>query len=178
MNNRSVFEVIFCTSEKESLSSLKVFNFLLVQNLGNFPGKIWTGPLHRGQGETEDTGRDSRLLSGRFHKKGNLHMRLVLGSCKMSRCPHLTSILKVYIEALTGVSHIFSSEGFNNALLSKGCFLEMVPIMGNCGWNIHSKDRGQGEEPLIACIQLWGQPEVTAPQPPTFFQVPKQNIIL
>lgn len=48
----------------------------------------------------------SRLVGATFSKQENIHMRPVLGSCKMMRPPHLPArILKVYTEALTGLSH-------------------------------------------------------------------------
>ena len=39
--------------------------------------------------------------------------------------PHPTArILKVYTEALTGFSHVFSPDGLNTTLLSQSCILE------------------------------------------------------
>lgn len=52
----------------------------------------------------------SRLGGGKFHKQGNLYGRLVLGSCKMSRSPSFHRILKLYIEALAGFSHVCCPE--------------------------------------------------------------------
>ena len=51
-------------------------------------------------------------------------MRLVLGGCKASRSLHLpTRILKVFIEALMGFSHVLHPDGLNNTLLFQGCVL-------------------------------------------------------
>ena len=48
----------------------------------------------------------SRLVGATFSKQENIHTRPVLGSYKMIRPPHLPArILKVYTEALTGISH-------------------------------------------------------------------------
>ena len=77
----------------------------------------------------------SRFVGGSFNKQGILHRRLVLGGCKLSKSLHPpTRILKVYIEALTGFSHIFSPGGLNNsAFLSQGYILEMAPSVGMVG---------------------------------------------
>lgn len=57
-------------------------------------------------------------------------MRLISGGHKTSRSPHLpTRILKVYIEALPGFSHIYCPEGLNNILFSSSCSFEMDPAM-------------------------------------------------
>lgn len=49
-----------------------------------------------------------RLLGGRFNEEGSFLRRLVLGSRKMNSFLHTASrILKVYIEAVTGFSHIY-----------------------------------------------------------------------
>ena len=46
----------------------------------------------------------------------------------MSKSLHLpTRILKVYIEALTGFSHLFSPDGLINTSLSQGCITETDP---------------------------------------------------
>lgn len=64
----------------------------------------------------------SRLVGGNFNKQRNLYMWLVLGDQVMSRSLHVSiRILKVYIEALTGFSHIFSLDDLSNTLLSQGC---------------------------------------------------------
>lgn len=61
----------------------------------------------------------SRLVGKRLNKQGNLHTRLVLGGHKMSRFTQpLTGFLKVYIEALTKFSHLFSPSGLNATSLS------------------------------------------------------------
>lgn len=38
-------------------------------------------------------------MAGLINKPGNSHMRLALGGYKMSGCPHLAIILKVYRKA-------------------------------------------------------------------------------
>ena len=61
-------------------------------------------------------------------------MRLVLSDHKMSGPPYLLGrILKVYIEVLTGFSHVFNPDGLNNTFLSKSCVLGMAPTVGTAG---------------------------------------------
>lgn len=75
-----------------------------------------------------------RWLGGRCNKQGDLHMWFALGSHKMNRSLHiLPSILRVYIEALKGFSHIFSPDGLNNRAHSRGCALEVAPCVGLVG---------------------------------------------
>ena len=58
------------------------------------------------------------LVGGSLNMQGNLHRRLVLGSWKMGRSPHLPArILRVYTEALMRLNHVSSSYGVNNARL-------------------------------------------------------------
>lgn len=40
-------------------------------------------PIGRGQGETEREAGHSRWVGDRFNKQETLHVRLVLGGCKM-----------------------------------------------------------------------------------------------
>lgn len=57
--------------------------------------------------------------------KGTCMQGLSWAGCKVSRFLHPpTRILKVYIKALTGFSHIHYPEDLNNTLFSQGCILE------------------------------------------------------
>ena len=47
--------------------------------------------------------------------------------------------------------------GLSNTLLSQGCVLETGSHCENGGQKVHSKDRGESEDPLIAGFQLKGQ---------------------
>ena len=101
----------------------------------------------------------SRLVGGRFNKQRNL--------CEMSRSLHLPPqpprILKnVYVEVLTGFSHIFSPGGLNHTLLSQVCIL-VIPS-GKSRWDVHSMDRRGSKEPLTSQVQLTGQPAVISSQ--------------
>lgn len=104
----------------------------------------------------------SRLVDSRFHKQENLHMRLVLDFCKMTRFPHPpATIFKIYTEALTGFSHIYHPDGLNT-LLSQACVLENGSSCGNSGLNAHSKERDGSEGPPVAHTLLPGQIAVTS----------------
>ena len=55
-----------------------------------------------------------------FISKRSYIRKLVLGCCKLSKSPHLTTrILKVYIEALTEFSHMYYPDDLSNTLLSQ-----------------------------------------------------------
>lgn len=71
------------------------------------------------------------------------------------------NLKSLYRDLNRSQSHIYFIRSREYITLSKPFPLN-VSHCGNCGWNIHSKDRGQDEEPLIACVQLWGQMVVTS----------------
>ena len=99
-------------------------------------------PIHGGQGEMEERGTPLQLVGGRLHKQGNLHMRLVLGSCKLNRSSHPpTSTLKVDVEAFTGFSHIHSPHGLNKPYSLKDVSLNRLPLWER--WAEHTF-QGQG----------------------------------
>ena len=69
-------------------------------------------------------------------------MRLVSCGCKMSRFLHPpTIILKVYIEALTGFSHVYHPDGLNTTFLCQGCILGAASGNREGKKYIYSKDR-------------------------------------
>ena len=122
--------------------------------------KFKTGPPYtEGKEKLKKVADHSRLVGGRFNNQRNLlHMRLVIDGPKRSRSPYtLTRILKVYIEALTGFSHITNPDGLNNTVFSQGCILESISHCGNTGQRVHSEDRGGGVEPLTAWVYFSGQ---------------------
>lgn len=83
------------------------------------------------------------MVGGRFSKQGDLYLRLVLSSSKMSKSTQLPArILKVYIETLIGF-RLISSPDCLNTLLSQGCILETAPAVEVGG--THSKDMGEDE---------------------------------
>ena len=83
------------------------------------------GPVCRGQGETKEADH-SRLEGGSFNKTGNIHMRLILADCIVRTHQNL----KIYIEALTGFSHMFCADGLNNTLPLSKLHPWMAPAMG------------------------------------------------
>ena len=89
------------------------------------------------------------LVDGRFSDQRNLHRRLVLGDCKMSRFLHLPArILKFYIDTLMGFSHVFYPDDLNNISPSQGCVLETSSSSSNGGKKVYSKDEGRGTRSL------------------------------
>ena len=66
-----------------------------------------------------------------------------LGCSEMSRSLYPpTSTLEVYIEALTGLSHVHHPDGLSNTLLSHARVLENGSHGGSSGQNTHSTDGG------------------------------------
>lgn len=59
-------------------------------------------------------------------------------------------------------SHTERPDGLNSTSLSQGYVLGAASLSREGEWNAHSKDRGGGEEPPIAGVQLQGQPAVTS----------------
>lgn len=115
-----------------------------------------TGPGYtEGQEKPKKEADQSRLIGGRFNKKGKLRVSLVFSSHKRSRSPQPpTRILKVYIEALTVLRHVFSPVGLSDALLSEGCVLEKAASMGI----VDGMYIPRAGEFLIAWVQLMSQP--------------------
>lgn len=79
-----------------------------------------------------------------------------------------TRILKVYIEAITEGSGVYSG-GLNwvqscslNTFLSQGCILGAAAESRKGKQNARSEDRGGGEGPPIAWVQRVGQLMVTS----------------
>ena len=72
-------------------------------------------PVHGEQREIEERVH-SRLAGGNFNEQGSLHMRLVWGEFKTNTSLHPPT--GIYIEALTGFSHIYCPDVLNNILLS------------------------------------------------------------
>lgn len=71
-------------------------------------------------------------------------MKLVLGSCRTKRFPHLPAkILEVYIEALTGLSYVYHPDGANT-LLSQGCVLGLHPSSAGKTSVAHGPSTGEG----------------------------------
>lgn len=100
-------------------------------------------PVCGGQGETGEKVAHSTLRGSRFKKQGSLLMKLVLGSCRVSRSLHPpTRILEVYIEIFTGLSLVFSPPGLNNRVFAEGCLLESSACRGRWAGSAFQQGRG------------------------------------
>lgn len=100
----------------------------------------------------------SRLVSSRFIKQGNLHMRLVLCCCTMSGSSHLPSQnLKSICRSLNWVqSHILFRSSQQHIALSSLCSCKQLPP-----WKLHANRTfpGQGKRrgTSIAQVEIKGQ---------------------
>lgn len=82
-----------------------------------------------------------------------------LGCSKMSRSLYPpTRTLEVYIEALTGLSHVHHPDGLSNTLLSHARVLENGSYGGSSGQNTHSKDSGGVRSLSLPGASSGGQP--------------------
>lgn len=87
----------------------------------------------------------SRVVGDRLSKKGNLYMRLAIGSHKTSGPPHSpTRILKVYREAFTGFSHLSSLGDLHTTSLSQGRTLGTASGSSEGNQNTHFQGQGKG----------------------------------
>ena len=128
---------------------------LLVFELGNFPHEIclWP-PSMEVKKKPKKEADHSRLVGGSFNKQENLYTSLVFSGNKISRSLYSSArILKVYIETLTGFSHIHCKMLSTMHCSFKVVSLKMAPTLGMVA---HSLDRVGCEEPLIPLVQLEG----------------------
>lgn len=98
-------------------------------------------PLRRGQRETKERGRPLPIVGGGVNKQGNLCTRFVSGA---PTCQKLKSLDR----SIYGVQ----SWTLSQHILLTGVSLRITG-RGNGGQNMHSKDQGGCEEPLIAWVQ-------------------------
>lgn len=109
----------------------------------HFPVGSQPCPAHKGQGEMEERQITPDWKEALLTSKG-AYIEACLGSCKKSRSPHPPGrILEVYIEALTGLSHV-SSPDVSRAYYTQGCVLENCSHCGNTGQKTYSKVREEG----------------------------------
>lgn len=134
---------------------------MLICNHGHSPGEMCNWPPYtEGKERLVKKAGLSRLVGGRFNKLETLTYRLVLCGGKTSLSPHPPAkIFKVYREALTGFSHIYSPDGLNIALLCQGYILRQLLVWGKQAEN-HPMDRGSDKKPLTAWVQLMYQHHV------------------
>ena len=98
--------------------------------------------ISKGQGDTHERTRLSRMEGGRFNKQGNLLMRLFL----VDLCATSQNLKNLY----RGLNWVQS------------CTVQVVSqLPGNSGQDIQSKDGKGAEGPQISCVQFAGQPAVT-----------------
>lgn len=87
-------------------------------------------PYREGKERWKKEAAHTRFVGDKFHKLGDLGMRLVLGSSKISRFQHPpVRVLKVCIKVLTKFGHLLSPDGLNNTFLSQGYVLETAASM-------------------------------------------------
>ena len=122
-----------------------------------------------------------RLVGDSVNKQGNVLMKLVLDSHKVSKSLHLsTRVLNICIEVLTGSSHTFSPDGPNNSLLSQGCICE------NANGGEKQAFQGWGGGGVSACLgPVHGSTSShilsttsSNRRPPRFMQRDKKNLKL
>lgn len=143
----------YCFNKNIQFSQKEVQQFLLVWFLDilyfGLLRMCWFvnwRPYTEGKERRRQEADHSSLVGSRFTVQWNLLTRLVLGGCKTNRSLDPPArIVNVYTEAWT---RPYRTDGLSNTLLSQGCILGNDPHCGNGGQNIHSKDRGWGEETL------------------------------
>ena len=118
-----------------------------------------TGPVPRGQGETNERGGHYRLVGGRFKNKRTYFPGLswvTISWVNLCACPQESS---VYIEALTGFSLTHHPNCLKNTLLSQDCVLKSGSHGGQSVLSLHG---GEGKEPQVARVQVlinqWSHP--------------------
>lgn len=154
---------ILTSGSKSEVISINLLYWELVgSKLRSFLSEIWNWvPYMKGKEKPQKEVDGSRLGGGRFNEQGNLHTRLVLEGLKASRSPQWPSrIFRVYMEGLTGFSHIYHPNGLSTTLLPQGSVLTKSSRCGNSGMYIPRMGRGAG--PVITLDYLLGQPVVTS----------------
>lgn len=107
---------------------------LFILNLRDFPGEIWNWhPYMEGH---------SRLVGGRFNKRGNLYTKLVLGCHKTSRSLHLsTRIVKVLYRSFNCIQAHILFRGSQQHIASQGVSLKLAPIVDLVGKTYNPRTR-------------------------------------
>lgn len=106
--------------------------------------------------------KQSILVDIGLNKKGNLTCEACLGHWKtIQLCTHCQNCITLCRDP-NSFSHTFSPIVLNTTLLYPGCILENSSNCMNSRQSIHSKDRGESEEPMIAQVQQVGPSVVTS----------------
>lgn len=64
------------------------------------------------------------------------------------------------LKALISFSHVYHPDDFQTTLLAQSCVLGAASGAGEDKWDAYYTDKERDEDPLIAGIQLKGQPVV------------------
>lgn len=114
-----------------------------VPNLESSPGEIRNRSPYMECKEGQKKGADhSRSVSGRELTQVQVLSWVSVGGADLQPLPART--LKIYTEALTGFSHLFSLDGLNNTLFSPGFILEPLLAMEMVG-GTSQRQRGDKE---------------------------------
>ena len=98
----------------------------------------------RAEGRVKKETGHSRLSGGSFHKsKGNLHVRLVLGSRQMETYSGPPSLKKLTKRPSTGLSHIYCA-GVSNTTSSCQCYIHPGSSLWKQEGQAESTFQGQG----------------------------------
>ena len=134
----------------------KELGSLLCHNIRSSRGEIWNWHLYtEGKERPKKEADHSSLVDGRFNKQENWHRRLVLGGRKMNRSPYHTPpparILKVYIEALMGFSHVSVQMVSTTHYSLKSVSLKWLLVWE--WWVEYTfQEQGRGGEPLLLLL--------------------------
>lgn len=114
-------------------------------------------PLHMESKERPKKDTDhSRWVSSSLNEQGNLYRILVLGGLKMRRSPQLPAKILSLFGNLNWAQSCIQSRWPQHHTAPQVCILETGSSSGSGGQNAHAKDKGRGEETLIAWVQLKG----------------------
>lgn len=117
--------------------------------------------LYKRQGETKERGRALQMMGAGLISKGTFFWGLSWAAIRWEDfCyPHPRQILKVYMKAVIGFSHIYYPDGLNTSFLSHHLIISAVASENREGkWSTYSKDKAEGGKAPVAQVQLKGQP--------------------
>lgn len=115
-----------------------------------------TGSLYsEGRERPKTEAGHSRWAGGRCKKQGHLLRRLALGATRQVDPSPAIRMLDISIEALW-ISITYTFKGISATFyFLKALSSKLSSLFGK--WGQDSQDRGEGEEPLVARVQLSGQ---------------------
>lgn len=131
---------------------------LLSHNLESFLGKIWNWPPYTESKERPEKGRGhSRLIGGKCTKQGSLQSEFVSGTTRQADLSIYYQNLQSLYRDLNEVQPLSQSRWSHQHIALLRLCSWKGSLYENSGQNIHSEDRGRGEEPPVAQTQLSGQ---------------------